>query len=115
MIGFGDLWVITNYWGNDLTLPKRRSVVDGRNTNLIVCVLDNDGDKPIAFGDHIRHLLDHIHIFAAKRQGIDASIGEDDELNKVDRVRTFTEDAALGSTLTTILQKSFYILKIDHI
>ena len=52
------------------------------------------------------------HILAAERQGIDPFIGEHDELHQVDGIRAFTQDAALRSALTAILQKSFHILKI---
>ena len=68
MVGFLDLRIIANDRSNDLTLPKRRSIVDGRNADLVVCVLDNDGEKSITLGDYVRHLLDHIHIFATQWQ-----------------------------------------------
>ncbi len=89
--------------------------MDGGDADLVVCILDDDRDKSVPLGDHVRHLLDHIHIFAAQGQRVDASVGEHNELYQVDRVGTLTEYTPLRSALTAVLEKTFHILEVAYI
>ncbi len=112
VIGLDLLGIIAHNRSNDLALGKRGTIMDGHNADLVIRILDHDGVKTVALGDDIGHALDHLGVFAAERQGVDALIGDDDELHQVDRVRPFTQDPALRAALTAVLEKTLHILEI---
>src|ERR1043165_8513538 len=112
MIGLFIFRVIADDRSNNLTLPQRWTVMHRCNADLVVRILDDDWEKPVALSNHVRHLLDHIHILTAQWQRIDPSIGENDELHKVNGIRAFTKHTALRSALAAVLKKAFHILKV---
>src|SRR5258708_5428500 len=88
--------------------------MDSCDADLIVCIFDDNRYETTPFSNHLRHTLDCLHFIAAQRQGINTLVGQHDKLHQVNRICTFTQDAALRSALTTTFEETFHILKIAH-
>ena len=86
--------------------------MDGHNADQVVRIFDHHRGETLAGIDHGRHALDDHFILAAERQAVNAFFGDHHELSQVDRVRTFTQDLALGTSLTTVGQKVHHVLEV---
>jgi hypothetical protein len=104
--------IIPDHFGNDLSLAKGRTVMHSDDANKIVCILDNDWLEAFSFTDGGGHALDNSGLIAVDRQSVDASLGDNDELQKVDGVCTFAQDHPLRSALAAILEEGLHILEI---
>ena len=94
---------VTDSRCDDVTLAKRGPVVDGDYTDLIGRSVDHHGSETALLSYLLRDMLDRSYLVStANRMVVDFSWPADhDELGKVDRVSSLTEDCSLWTLLST--------------
>ncbi len=112
VIGFFLGRIVANHRRDDLALSQRRTVMDGYNTDRVVGIFDHYRPETLPLCNHISHAADGVSFFTAEGEAIDPFLGDDDELDQVDGVRTFTQDAPLRSALSAVLEEITHILEI---
>ena len=106
--------LIADHGSNDLALSKRGTVVNCDNADGVICIFDDHRAESAALRNDFCHAADGIAFLPAEGQRVNAFFRDDDELHQVERVGAFTQDAALRTALSAVLEKAFHILKILH-
>jgi len=125
--------IVTDARRDDFIRREYRAVVNRHNAENVARVVvhligllglndarrnaaDHHRREAIPVAQHLTHMIDRVFLLIRQQQAMHARSGDDDELRNVDRMRTFADDRALRTFLTTGLEerRNVFDARIDQ-
>ncbi len=110
MKGFVLAQIGSDFGRDDFAGRQRRAIVHRHDPDQVVIGRQDDRREAPAIGDGLLHVVENAAFLFAQRMAVNAIVGDDGELGRVDRVRALTQDLSLRAFLATAEQEFSRVL-----